>query len=95
MSRNKTKPTTQSEPLAPTVSEWRSALEVALIDSSADGGMTSAELQVVVGVPLRHLQVRLKKLFKAGRLIVGRKMVLSMIGVNQPIATYRLKEKSK
>jgi DNA-binding transcriptional ArsR family regulator len=76
----------------PTVSEWLRALEVASCHPD-DGGVTVTELSSAAGVSERVIQRGLKKLFIAGRLIVGRRLVATVIGDQRPVPTYQLKGK--
>jgi predicted ArsR family transcriptional regulator len=89
MSRNKVKSKTV-DVIAPTVSEWLSAMEIAL-HVGLDGGMTTSELSSALGISDNTVRIRLRKLFAEGRVIVGRRLTPCMTGKLLPTPVYKLR----
>jgi hypothetical protein len=89
-SRNK-----KTEAVAPTVSEWTSALQAAMLLSSQVGseGVTTQEIMKLTGWCDEKVRRGLKELIRQGVVIVGRKQVVMISGVVYPQVCYLFKKK--
>jgi predicted ArsR family transcriptional regulator len=90
-SRNK-----KIEAVAPTVSEWTTALQMAMLSSfgTGSGGMTTPEIAEVTGWNDRRVRRGLKELIKRGLVVTGRKQVTMISGVTYPQVCYLFKKES-
>jgi hypothetical protein len=82
------------ELVAPTVSEWTTALQAAMLSSSRAGneGMTTPEIVEVTGWNDKKVRRLLKELIRQEIVIAGRKNVVMISGVTYPQVCYCLKK---
>lgn len=89
-SRNK-----KTEVVAPTVSEWTSALQTAMLSLSQAGseGLTTPEIVRATGWNDRKVRVGLQELIRQGIVVTGRKQITFISGVVYPQVCYLFKKK--
>ncbi len=71
-------------------SEWQAEIERIMV-KAGDDGLTTKELQNLLGVSNRTCLIRLQELNSAGRLIAGRRQKQAIDGTMRTVAVYRIK----